>query len=121
MEKDFDFKDIGKRMPYRTPEGFFERMQDRVEEQAGIRKSGRRKPVLRLVAAAVLGVAAMGLGVMFFPVSGPDTERLPSTSLLVSAEDPYSEVLDRYVESLTDDELAEWVELSDNDIFMNVD
>ena len=24
MKKDFDFDDIGKRTPYRTPEGFFE-------------------------------------------------------------------------------------------------
>ncbi len=23
MEKEFDFKNIGKRMPYRTPDGFF--------------------------------------------------------------------------------------------------
>lgn len=27
MEKEFDFKNIGKQMPYRTPDGFFDRMQ----------------------------------------------------------------------------------------------
>ena len=27
MNKEFDFKEIGKRTPFRTPEGFFERMQ----------------------------------------------------------------------------------------------
>ncbi len=27
MEKEFDFKNIGKRMPYRTPDGFFGKMQ----------------------------------------------------------------------------------------------
>ena len=26
MEKEFDFKNIGKQMPYRTPDGFFDRM-----------------------------------------------------------------------------------------------
>lgn len=30
MEKEFDFKNIGKRMPYRTPDGFFGKMQKQV-------------------------------------------------------------------------------------------
>lgn len=29
MEKEFDFKNIGKRMPYRTPDGFFGKMQNK--------------------------------------------------------------------------------------------
>ena len=37
MDKDFDFDKIGKKTPFRTPEGFFERMQAetmrRVEEE----------------------------------------------------------------------------------------
>ena len=32
MKKDFDFDDIGKRTPYRTPEGFFEDVQRKVME-----------------------------------------------------------------------------------------
>ena len=27
MEKEFDFNSMGKRTPFRTPDGFFERMQ----------------------------------------------------------------------------------------------
>ena len=30
MKKDFDFDDIGKRTPYRTPDGFFEDVQRKV-------------------------------------------------------------------------------------------
>ena len=33
MEKEFDFKNIGKRMPYRTPDGFFGKMQKQVLER----------------------------------------------------------------------------------------
>ena len=36
MKKDFDFDDIGKRTPYRTPEGFFEDVQRKVMERAGL-------------------------------------------------------------------------------------
>ena len=80
MEKEFDFKNIGKRMPYRTPDGFFGKMQ--------------KQPV---------------------------AEELPSHSLIVSTDldSSYSDTLDRYIESMSDEELAEWVELSENDIFIN--
>lgn len=32
VEKDFDFKQIGKQLPYRVPDGFFEKMQGQVME-----------------------------------------------------------------------------------------
>lgn len=31
MKKDFDFDDIGKKTPYRVPEGFFDEMQREVQ------------------------------------------------------------------------------------------
>ena len=34
MEKDFDFNRIGKRMPYKTPEGFFDEMESNVWAKA---------------------------------------------------------------------------------------
>ena len=38
MKKDFDFDDIGKRTPYRTPDGFFEDVQRKVMERAGVKQ-----------------------------------------------------------------------------------
>ena len=38
MKKDFDFDDIGKRTPYRTPDGFFEDVQQKVMERAGVKQ-----------------------------------------------------------------------------------
>ncbi|MCS2372460.1 hypothetical protein NXV03_22650 [Phocaeicola vulgatus] len=48
-------------------------------------------------------------------------EELPSPSLIVSTDldSSYSDTLDRYIESMSDEELAGWVELSENDIFIN--
>lgn len=36
MEKEFDFKNIGKQMPYRTPDGFFDRMQEQVSARTKV-------------------------------------------------------------------------------------
>lgn len=43
MKKDFDFDDIGKRTPYRTPDGFFEDVQRKVMERAGVKQ--QRNPI----------------------------------------------------------------------------
>ncbi|MCS3018606.1 hypothetical protein NXU95_21775 [Phocaeicola vulgatus] len=42
MEKEFDFKNIGKRMPYRTPDGFFGKMQKQVLERTQAERFNRR-------------------------------------------------------------------------------
>ena len=39
MEKEFDFKNIGKQMPYRTPDGFFDRMQEQVRKWKNIKNN----------------------------------------------------------------------------------
>lgn len=120
MKKDFDFKDIGKQMPYRVPEGFFAQVQEEVMERAeeGKRKKSHR---IKLIVLATLMAAAVLWGVIFFSVPQSGTEPLPSGSLIVSTEwdDSYSAALDCYIESMPDAELAEWVELSENDIFIN--
>ena len=120
MEKNFDFKDIGKQMPYRTPDGFFEKMQEQVSERIQAEK-GHKQHRVRLIVSATLAAAAIMLGVFFFPVSQHETEELPVNSLIVSTDLDYSrsDAMDHYIESMPDEELAEWVELSDNDIFMN--
>ena len=37
-DDNFDFDDIGKRTPYRTPDGFFEDVQQKVMERAGVKQ-----------------------------------------------------------------------------------
>lgn len=80
MEKEFDFKNIGKRMPYRTPDGFFGKMQKQVLERTQAERFNRQNRI-KLIIGATLAIAAVMLGVLFFPISQPVAEELPSHSL----------------------------------------
>lgn len=88
MKQTFDFKQIGKRMPYRVPNGFFQKMErnvlDAVAEKAAERKSAmaERKPLqakrfvftrLAKYAAAVAAsvVVLLAVNVIFFYVAAP--------------------------------------------------
>ena len=43
MKKEFDFDDIGKKTPYRVPEGFFDEMQRNVRKHTyGGKPAGHR-------------------------------------------------------------------------------
>ena len=57
MKKDFDFDDIGKRTPYRTPDGFFEDVQRKVMERAGVKQ--QRKSHMKLIISTVIPMAAV--------------------------------------------------------------
>lgn len=57
MEKEFDFKNIGKQMPYRTPDGFFDRMQEQVSARTKVEKH-KKQLRMRLVIAATLAAAS---------------------------------------------------------------
>ena len=105
MEKEFDFKNIGKQMPYRTPDGFFDRMQEQVSARTKVEKH-KKQLRMRLVIAATLAAAA---------------EQVSSNSLLVATgiDYSYSDAMDNFIAEMPDDELEEWVELSEYDIFMN--
>lgn len=88
MKQTFDFKQIGKRMPYRVPNGFFQEMErnvlDAVAEKAAERKPAmaERKPlqakrfVFTRLAKYVAAVAAsvvvlLAVNVKFFYVAAP--------------------------------------------------
>lgn len=121
VDKDFDFKNIGKQMPYRTPDGFFEKMQDQMMARAADDKKHKKLHRIKLVISATLAAAAILLGVIFFPATKPEIEQFPSNSLIVSMDLDYSypDVMDQYIADMSDEELTEWVELSENDIFIN--
>ena len=56
MEKEFDFKNIGKRMPYRTPDGFFGKMQKQVLERTQAERFNRQNRI-KLFTGADRGVS----------------------------------------------------------------
>jgi len=56
MNKTFDFEQIGKRMPYTVPDGFFEQMEQNVLAAAKPAKKGR---TVRMIVRAAIAAAAV--------------------------------------------------------------
>ena len=60
----FNFDQVGKRMPYSTPEGFFKEMEANILEQVKgdkpkpVRKQPKKRPLMKVIWAAAMAVAA---------------------------------------------------------------
>ncbi len=60
----FDFDQVGKRMPYSTPEGFFKEMaanileQVKDDKQVPVRRQPKKRPLMKVIWAAAMAVAA---------------------------------------------------------------
>ena len=60
----FNFDQVGKRMPYSTPEGFFKEMEANILEQvendkpAPVRIQSKKRPLMKVIWAAAMAVAA---------------------------------------------------------------
>ena len=117
MKKDFDFSEIGKRTPYRTPEGFFETVQANILKRADEEKKRRRLLNIRIGVSVALAVAAMMCGIVFFSNVPKDLPEHGMDAGWVAFRDMGTDAMDAYVRSLTDEELEEWVEFSENDIY----
>ena len=119
MNKDFDFNEIGKRTPFRTPEGFFEKMQAETLKRVAEEKQKTKIYRLKWGVSLALATAAMLFGFLFLPsTQSPDTRQPSSTNWV--AQTYGSDEMDLYVQELTDEELEEWIEFSENDIFYEV-
>ena len=115
MNKDFDFKEIGKRTPYRTPEGFFENAKANILKRADEERRMRRHSRIRIGISVALAIAAMVCGIVFFPEAPQEIpERMHSNEWVAHNA---TDVVDLYVRDLTDEELQEWIEFSENDIY----
>ena len=117
MSKDFDFNEIGKRMPYRVPDTFFENVQANVLKRAGEEKKRLRIRRGWWGGSIALAVAAMMCGVVFFSNVPKELPERGMDTGWVALGDMGTDAMDMYVRSLTDEELEEWVEFSENDIY----
>ena len=117
MEKDFDFNSIGKRTPFRTPEGFFERMQ--AETMKRVAEEKRKKKLYRLKwgVSVALAIAAMVCGIIFFPSAPTEMVYPTNTNEWVAQMTGDTDAMDLYLRDISDEELEEWVEFSENDIY----
>ncbi len=110
MKKDFDFDNIGKRMPYRTPDGFFDEMESDVwkEIQRESAASSKRRKFRPYIIAGTLAVAA-GVALMFVlrPFSADD-----------GTMDGFYRVEQAFAD-LSPEDQAYMLEVYKEDIFMN--
>ena len=60
----FDFDQVGKRMPYSMPEGFFKEMEANIleqvkdDKQVPVRRQPKKRPLMKVIWAAAMAVAA---------------------------------------------------------------
>lgn len=60
----FDFDQVGKRMPYSTPEGFFKEMEANIleqvkdDKQVPVRRQLKKQPLMKVIWTAAMAVAA---------------------------------------------------------------
>ena len=97
MEKSFE--KVGKTMPYTVPDGYFEQMH---EQLSAIPGRQRRTMTLRWVSIAAAFVLVTSVG--FFALK----------------QKPQDNTLADIVQSLSDEELASWIEFNDNDVFLSL-
>ena len=103
MKKDFDFDDIGKRTPYRTPDGFFEDVQRKVMERAGVKQ--QRKSHTKLIISTVITIAAVWVGFLFVPsLRQADEVTTSSSKVLANGTEP----VDKWIKELSDEELEKF-------------
>ena len=119
MDKDFDFDNIGKRTPYRTPDNFFEETQRKILERTVDEQ--RKKRRLKRIIPTVIAVAAVLAGILFTPSLRYMNTDTPSASniLAVDKNNVTTDPVDKWIKELSDEELEELVSFSENDIFLN--
>ncbi len=132
--KEFDFNNIGKRLPYTTPQGFFERVTDdtlqkvkgRENKSVGRAKKSGHAPIYFWFSA----VAAAALLFLFVipesgngPVRGGATSSSDSSANVKSVEfrsaAGASEEIERLIVNMSDEDLNLLAEISLNDVFYN--
>ena len=117
MEKEFDFNAIGKRTPFRTPEGFFENVQANILKRAAEEKKRQRLYRIRVGLSVALSVAAMICGIVFFTGTPVEPPAQDSHAEWLAQGTSDVDAFDLYISGLTDEELEEWMEFSENDIY----
>ena len=115
MKKEFDFDDIGKKTPYRVPEGFFDEMQRNVRKHTyGSKPAGHR---LWITVSAGIAIAAALVGFLFMPSLFREGDR--GGQMLDTGNCTAAAPADKWIREMSDEELEELVSFSESDIFLN--
>ncbi len=122
MNKEFDFESIGKRMPYTTPDGFFDQLEENIWKEvkddfqktdgtpvdaSGKTQTGSKTVRLRLLTRSALAVAASLALVLVVAINFPKTDK-------ASIND-----VDQAFSQLTTDDQTYLLSVYQEDVFIN--
>lgn len=137
----FDFKQVGKRMPYTTPDGFFKDMEKNILEAVkddtpqavkiqpqsvkiqpqSVKVQPKKRPVFKMIWAAAIAVAASVavLLVLNIDFSAADSSLASSHSSQPSQAKSDLEQVDQAFALLTEADQAYLLDVYQEDVFLN--
>lgn len=107
--KKFDFDNVGKRMPYNVPDGFFDEARKRACAITGDGRQARKPQVLRraaaiaAAAAVIIGAAVIGLHLRGERPAAADPQQLYLSLLADASDDILEEMGANYMEEISND------------------
>lgn len=130
----FDFKQVGKRMPYTTPDGFFKDMEKNILEAVkddtpqavkiqpqSVKVQPKKRPVFKMIWAAAIAVAASVavLLVLNIDFSAADSSLASSHSSQPSQARSDLEQVDQAFAQLSEADQAYLLDVYQEDVFLN--
>lgn len=130
----FDFKQVGKRMPYTTPDGFFKDMEKNILEAVkddtpqavkiqpqSVKVQLKKGPVFKMIWAAAIAVAASVavLLVLNIDFSAADSSLASSHSSQPSQAKSDLEQVDQAFAQLSEADQAYLLDVYQEDVFLN--
>lgn len=137
----FDFKQVGRRMPYTTPDGFFKDMEKNILEAVkddtpqavniqpqavtnqpqAVKVQPKKRPVFKMIWAAAIAVAASVavLLVLNIDFSAADSSLASSHSLQPSQAKSDLEQVDQAFAQLSEADQAYLLDVYQEDVFLN--
>lgn len=130
----FDFKQVGKRMPYTTPDGFFKDMEKNILEAVkddtpqavkiqpqSVKVQPKKRPVFKMIWAAAIAVAASVavLLVLNIDFSAADSSLASSHSSQPSQAKSDLEQVDQAFAQLSEADQAYLLDVYQEDVLLN--
>ena len=115
----FNFDQVGKRMPYSTPEGFFKEMEANILEQVKddkpkpVRIQPKKRPLMKVIWTAAIAVAASVAVLLVFNIDFSASSSLPSQA------DNEMQAVDQAFAQLSSADQAYLLSVYQEDVFLD--
>lgn len=115
--KQFDFNQVGKRMPYNVPDSFFDQLEEDVMQEVKVEttqpKSRKKAHIIKIAMRSAIAVAATLA--LFFVVCAT----LPQSEPVLASADDFASVEQAFGQLSTDDQDFLIQVYEEDDLFIN--